>query len=736
MRSICAVLLALALLTVLSGCATVTEAPPAVSYTFSEQAYVAYTGEFVPGEAPEQMEFVAAKGYVAMFYDPATADFVLEDMRTGERYSSRSLNETDTMQERSQLIVTDLDVDSGNTRTRYSADATVSTAKTENGFQVWYVFQEEQYAIPVEYLLLEDGFRVRVRCSHIKEQGEVNRVAAVSVLPYLYAQKEFPAGFMLVPDGSGALIRLDRDKSSYEDYEGALYGDSYLSIPDYRTAVTEACLLPFAGMQTETGGFLAMAEAGASAGSVLAAVEGQDTAASHVGFRFALRQQQEAYIGNPESADAKTVLVNEEGPITLSDVSVRYFLLDSTPETGLAAMASVARAVVADVSGGVTAAPASDLYLTTLGGYTVEEPVLGFRMPVTKSVTTVKAASAMLEKLQKQGADRTALIYTGYNRAALRGELTATPQPDGAVGSVSELKALAEQLGENRLLLSVEPETFRADGGGYNADRMAIRDMNLETVEVFRYRRNNTHADRSNPSYLLKVDRASSLLGQMTAWIAQNTGATPLVSGYGTKLYGDFSAGGYTREQALQLVQSTLQAQGAAGTLCTETAHYSAALYSSVIVNVPGYSSDYDVFDETVPFYQMVFSGTRALVSQPLNRDGGDTDRAFLDCVRFGMVPHFELIAEDQQMLGDYGVDRFYAASAAVWSDRIAGYHSRYQKVYDAVNGRALEQYQQVSEGVYRLTYAGGVQVLVNETDAPVTVAEQTVAAGDLAVVV
>ena len=53
--------------------------------------------------------------------------------------------------------------------------------------------------------------------------------------------------------------------------------------------------------------------AGSSAGNVIASVEGQDASASRVCFRFDLRKQQEAHIGNPDSTTAKTVLVNEEG---------------------------------------------------------------------------------------------------------------------------------------------------------------------------------------------------------------------------------------------------------------------------------------------------------------------------------------------------------------------------------------------------------------------------------------
>lgn len=211
-----------------------------------------------------------------------------------------------------------------------------------------------------------------------------------------------------------------------------------------------------------------MAEAGASAGNVIASVEGQDASASRVCFRFDLRKQQEAHIGNPDSTTAKTVLVNEEGPITLQDVSVRYFLLDSTPETGLKEMAEIARNIVDDQSVVVAAAPDNEVYLTTLGGYTAENPILGFRAKTTKTVTSFEMAAEMISRLREKGVDRAALIYTGYNRAELRGGIIGVPKPDGAVGSVSELTALAELLGPQGLLMEVNPVEFRNDGQGFS----------------------------------------------------------------------------------------------------------------------------------------------------------------------------------------------------------------------------------------------------------------------------
>jgi len=734
MKKVCTGILAVLLL-LLSGCSSVGTPPPAVNASFSERTYVSYSGgEYQPNPAPEGMELVAQKGYMAMYFHPETADFVLEDMRTGERYYSISSKTDSATKERSHLLVVDVDTESDSMNTKYSGNANVTAKKTDNGFQVWYVFTEEKYAIPVEYSLCEDGLRVRIRCDQILEQGN-HRIFSVSFLPFFYAQSGYPDGFILVPDGSGALIQLDKDKTNLSTYSSPLYGDPYLFSADYVTSVTENCLLPFIGMQGETGGFLAMAENGSAIAAVEAASEGQESGYSHAYFTFNLRRRQNGIIGNVESFHSKEVVINENGPISISDISVRYFLLDSTPENGLAKMAETARNIVADQAGEISPAADSALYLTTLGGFTAEQPVLGFRTEVTRTVTGFQAASDMVKKLGKDAAGRISLIYTGYNRTALRGGVTGELNPDSAVGSLEELSALSEMLGSKRLLMETNTVVFQKNGGGISKNHSTIRDLNKSAITLYPYKRNTFQPNKDASYYLLKTDLAAKLTRQSAEWLTRELpDAGLLLAGFGEKLYGDYGQNGYTREQALQNVRDTLRQITADRSVYTQEAYYDAALFSSAIVNVPDSSSGYDILDENVPFYQMVFSGTRQIVSRPINWSG-TPEQAFLNCIRFGMTPHYELIAQEQELPGNYGVENFYAAAYSNWGAEVTARIQQYLPVFEAINGHTLLNYQTVGERVYKLTYSDGICIFVNQSAKAVELEGQTVESGSFAVI-
>lgn len=732
-KAICTAISFVLLLSIFSGCSPKLSEPPELKSQFSDCAYVSYEGEFIPSAAPIDMELVSQKGYSALFYNPTTAAFAVNDMRTGEFYYSIP-DGADTSSENSHLLVTDVDQTDDTVKTKYSVDAKISTQKTKDGFMAWYIFTEERYAIPVEYMLCEDGFRVRLHCDKIIEEGDY-RVFTVSILPFLYAQQDSKDGFILVPDGSGAIMRFDADKSNMTPYSGMLYGNAYLETDDYIASVKQNCLLPFLGIQGKTGGVLAYAENGSAFASVFAAAKEQDSAYNHAYFKFDLRKQQDAIIGNPESYNAKSVVISEEGKIDLNDVSVRYFMLDSTSDNGLSKMAETARNIMEDEVGDISSASENALYITTLGGYAKSLSILGFRTLATVPVADFQSVASMMNNLKKSGVDKTTLIYSGYNHTAMRGGITGQLEPDKSIGSVNELEKLANNLGTGRLLITYDPVSFQKNGNGVSKNTSAIRDISLTTVKVYDYKRNTFQLDKSTEGFLLKTNIATDFLHQAQEWLEKNvSSANLLITGFSDKLYGDYSENGYNRQQTLCNVRETLMKMSTKVPVSTMAANYDAAKYSTVIVNAPSASSGYDTLDESVPFYQMVFSGKRNVVSCPINT-AGDSEREFLNCVSFGMVPHYELIPQALEMPGADKLDSFYSAAYDLWEDEIVHRYKQYAPVYATIHGRSMVNYRVVSEGLRKLTYEGGVTVWVNMSDKVAEVEGQSIDPGQICVV-
>ena len=719
---------------VLAGCSgNVISSLPAIQYTYKDAAVLTGEPKYTPQSPQEDMELILQKGYVALFVNEKTGDFSVEDLRNGIYYSSAlpGADEDEiasgTIQKRmkSLLLTTDMAQDSNVSRTKSSYKSAYESGRIRvnditNGVQIWYVFDEERYAIPVEITLCGDGFRVRI-CTDQIQENETCRLYSLSLLPYLFAQTGESDGYMLVPDGSGALLRFRSHKEGMASYYSPLYGEDYLTMNDYSPNVRENALLPVIGMQAEQGGFLAVAESGAEFGNVYATVDGQESSYNNIYFNFTLRETQTVTIGSKDSWYTKTINVSEEGPIAIQDISVRYYLLDSTPENGIATMAKVAGDVLdQSITADIADTSSNAMYISVMGGYRTQTNVLGVRINSTGVLTSVESAIQMAEQLNKSGISEVGLIYKGFDSSQLNGQIEDSLSLDKAVGSLAEYRRLAEQLGENRLFLTYNTVVFSKSSASVNKGKSVAMDLNLSPCVLPTYKRStffpdNDIADR----YLLKAGEVLSVLGHLTDEMSVSLPGVGLYAeNVGNMLYNDFSGSGYRRHQMAHAIRDTLGEMVGRPALMTDNANAYAAGHSSVIIDVPASDSGLMIVDEAIPFYQMVMSGKRQVVSRPLNTSG-DPQKALLDCVRCGMQPQLEWTAASEDALKKASLESFFGATSADALADITKVYERYIELYEHIRVQKMVDYRILADGVTLTVYENGTEVLTNSSSVP-----------------
>lgn len=112
---------------------------------------------------------------------------------------------------KSSLIVSFIDEKNNNftanSQTSCISRSTNKVFKTANGILVEYDFSrtKEQFMIPVLYTLGSNHFSAEILFDQINEYGN-NKICDIKLLPYFGAGKTGEDGFLLVPDGSGAIV--------------------------------------------------------------------------------------------------------------------------------------------------------------------------------------------------------------------------------------------------------------------------------------------------------------------------------------------------------------------------------------------------------------------------------------------------------------------------------------------------------------------------------------------------
>ena len=103
----------------------------------------------------------------------------------------------------------------------------INTWKTDHGIYAQISFKGNyQFEIGIEVSLEGNGLTVRVPEESIKESKEGTYISTVALFPFLgYTYLDEQEGYMLVPDGNGALIYLNDKEGRYTTgFSGLIYG--------------------------------------------------------------------------------------------------------------------------------------------------------------------------------------------------------------------------------------------------------------------------------------------------------------------------------------------------------------------------------------------------------------------------------------------------------------------------------------------------------------------------------
>lgn len=203
------------------------------------------------------MKLITQKGHVALHADCSTGYFAVEDLSSGNIWYSNPQNaEQDAYVEGtyknwlySQAVVTLVNPQTGVISTKNSYTSAlkkdgVSVIVLDDGIRVQYTFVKENVEFAIEYRLLEDGFLASLNTDSIKETDD-NLIYNIKILPMFGAQYFGTDGFILVPDGCGAVMEFDNmSAQGAEPYRRHIYDNDPVISAESQNSFQETLSLP------------------------------------------------------------------------------------------------------------------------------------------------------------------------------------------------------------------------------------------------------------------------------------------------------------------------------------------------------------------------------------------------------------------------------------------------------------------------------------------------------------
>lgn len=589
------------------------------------------------------------------------------------------------------------------------------------------------FTIPVEYTITEDGFTASILADLIKENSSEFKLQSVELLECFASIDESEQGYYLVPDGSGALLPVNGEQSA--EYESPFYGQDYSVLQETLQQISENLLLPVFGVSTDKTGIFAVVEQAAEAAQLHIKPISSKNPQNHIYTQFTIRSLDVTDIGKEMQIPIYNLFVKNR--LTVSPV-VRYVLLKS----GESDYNHMARwySNYLESAGKLTKreyANQSVHYLDFLCMITEEASVVGIPYTRKTVLSTVSEIQDTVKQLYSENVYPLVVRLIGYSSGGLEHAAYNTFSIDKKVGTVAELEQLSSLLQSKggQLILDSDFQFASGKQNGFNPTNDAAHYLNRTIVRTGQHDiATRIYNSDVLPRYFISPARykeyaAGYISSLKKVWKSES------LPGMSYSSAGQYLGGDYSnrlcidRTAALEQLTSALSETANTTGIIVNGGNSYTFPYAEHILGVPLTSSELDIQQNSVPFYQMVIHGQIPYAGTPFNLSVNAVKSRLLS-IAYGAAPYAALITRDDRLISDTPyASMYYSLGATGQMNTLIEYFAGAGKVLQASAGSAIIMFEQLSDTLTRTTYENGLTVTVNFSDQPQTTGETEIPA-------
>jgi len=685
----------------------------------------------LPVMACAEVILVAENDRLELHYDTVESQIILKDKLTQEEWRStpddiaqdKRATGVNKINRQSDLIVqyhnTSYVTDQVNSYTGAIKKGDFTWELIENGVAIRYYFPKQGFVIPVQYVLEEDCLAASIISEGIEEEvwedpdtdpEKKQSVMNVALLPFMGAAGSDDEGYLIIPDGSGALIHFNNGRTGAAIYQQDVYGrDDALTIRKAATTTYDVNM-PLFGIVRNGRALMAVVENGDYQAQLNAMVNGQLTGYSNAYFAVQYIHM-EANTIMPGSEHSTDVMLPTNTFRDMGNFTVRYYPLAAENAT----YADVAAAYRAQLGLKESIADAATQQLEMVASIPSIDTFLGVPYESVRVLTSYEQAAQTLRDFAAEGLNDLTLRYTGWSKQSVRGKMVTGLDLDNRLGGKKAFDGLRQAVKETgaEMVLAVDLIDIYEDGNGYWSLFAATDSVNSTAKQVPEFLQSTGYQDpEGKPWYLLSPDKVPEAARKLAENLSGQVDGVSL-SMLGNTVYSSFGKTGISRTSAGMYWQQALETlSGKIQTLSAKTASAYAFPYIEQVDATPCASSRFEVTDMEIPFYQMVTHGAMVLYTEPANEDG-NVRKALLRAIEYGMYPSWRVIAGDTALLSGTDYASWHAASLDAWREEIKN-TAAWMAPLGVYAGMQMTGHEQVTATLSVTTYANGDMVLVN----------------------
>ncbi len=616
------------------------------------------------------------------------------------------------------------DTDSPSTPLRSFADGDVTVTMVENGFRAEYEFKTEGIKIPYYVTLNGDHIEASIAVDEIFEteldapenivEG-TRSIVDVNLLQDLGAASTSENGYIITPDGSGAVINFNNGKSNTNAYTQRIYGRDLAKSQDMAPAKTEQAYLPVMGIVRENNALLEVVTEGAAYATANATVSGQkSTSYNSAWFNFQLRATDTYYMGG---TNAQPLNAYQEKRIPENRLTVSYYPIIKDNVSYVDVAKRYQQYLIEEKGLTRNDKEEAPLYLDVYGGTVKEQSILGFPVNLETAATTYEQAKEILQELNNNGVTKIILSYEDFNGAGITSRISNSVDYSGTLGGKNKFKELKSYCEANGILLapSVDMMNYERSGNGYTktgASAIAVTKA-YATQGVYELAFGTPH-DTRNSWYILSPAYFQKVYGEVISSYTKEGMQAISVAGGTSTLYSDFTANSSrntSRQQAINnLIAGYEMINQSSLTFVAGAANDYALPYVDYLKDVPLYSSNFDVYDYDIPFYELVIHGYVPYTTKAKNASSS-ADELFVYSVVTGTPLHYEVMYQDPNEFTDCSYDELFYTYYSGWVEDICAEYKFMQQYVLPLTDETIEDFQRIDRYNYKSTFSDGTVV-------------------------
>ena len=667
-------------------------------------------------QIPPGYSLVAENQYLELYIEQDLVHFVIHHKESGETWHTNpdiglfdNPGSLWAQHSQSQLVLeyTDLRRRSRSVTNNIRQDAMISLMTIEDGIRATFTMQGLGFQIPVDYVLGDNYLEVNIPHDEIKETGD-HLLTWIQVVPFFDAAHNSEEGYMVIPDGSGAVTHFTDEHPRYNSgFEGYVYGRDGYTFHEHGDdlffmTTRQEVGMPVFGMVNNGKAFLGVITQGEYDSQIIASPSGYIIDFYRAGVQFTYRKGYRVSLSR-----ATTVSTWESRPIE-TDRTVRFYLLTGD-DADYIGMANVYRDYIQQ-------------HFNIAGRLHMKDDVPPIHIRIFNAIikpglvldelvvmTTFKESQEIVQALLDIGVDHMDVSLIGWNKDGLDGILPRRLPAESALGGDRGLKEFTSWANEQGIDIFLEANYLDAfqGNGGFNNRHDVIRGPSRIPVN---------YRDHYLLSPVVAFERfARSDIPQM----ASRYGVNGLeLTRFGRHLLVDRNYN-YTLEREdtafwwLQIARLSQEELGRVAIRGSSTWLLSVA---DKVLDIPTEPSTLLFVDYSIPFYQIVVSGLVPYTTYPSNLRN-DPRREFLKMLEYGAVPSFEITYRDASLLRDTMHSVLFSSLYTHWIEEILYEFEVANKKMGYLKAMAITEHQQLAPDVFITGYEDGSRVYVNYRD-------------------